>query len=42
LTTNAVAAVAIGCSFYVVRHLIDKLAQLQRFPAHIESSELDS
>jgi sulfate permease, SulP family len=42
LTTNAVAAVAIGCSFYVARHLLDKLAQLQRFPAPIESSELDS
>jgi sulfate permease, SulP family len=42
LTTNAVAAVAIGCSFYVVRHLVDKLAHLQRFPAPIESSELDS
>ena len=24
LTTNAVAAVAIGCSFYVARHLLDK------------------
>ena len=32
LTTNAVAAVAIGCSFYVVRPPSGKLAQLQRFP----------
>ncbi len=29
LTTNAVAAVAIGCSLYVARHLVEKLAQLQ-------------
>ena len=33
LTTNAVAAVAIGCSFYIARHLLEKLARLQRFPA---------
>ena len=41
LTTNAVAAVAIGCSFYVVRHLVDKLAQLQRLPV-IETREIES
>jgi SulP family sulfate permease len=41
LTTNAVAAVAIGCSLYGVRHLADKLTQLQRFPA-IETHEVES
>jgi sulfate permease, SulP family len=41
LTTNAVAAVAIGCSFYVVRHLFDKAAQYQRLPA-VEPREVDS
>ena len=41
LTTNAVAAVAVGCSFYVVRHLVDKLAQLQRLPV-IETREIES
>jgi sulfate permease, SulP family len=41
LTTNAVAAVAIGCSVYVGRHVIDKLAQLLRFPA-IETHEVES
>jgi SulP family sulfate permease len=41
LTTNAVAAVAIGCSLYVVRHLADKLTQFQRFPA-IETHEAES
>jgi sulfate permease, SulP family len=41
LTTNAVAAVAIGCSLYGVRHLADKLTQLQRFPA-IETHEAES
>ena len=41
LTTNAVAAVAIGCSFYVVRHLVDKLPLLQRLPA-IETREIES
>jgi SulP family sulfate permease len=40
LTTNAVAAVAIGCSFYAVRHLVDKLAQFQRV-ARIEAREAD-
>jgi SulP family sulfate permease len=41
LTTSAVAAVAIGCSFYVVRHLLEKLPQLQRIPAPVEPGELD-
>jgi SulP family sulfate permease len=41
LTTNAVAAVAIGCSFYVVRHLFDRAAQFHRVPA-IEPRELES
>jgi sulfate permease, SulP family len=41
LTTNAVAAVAIGCSFYGIRHLVDKLAQIQRLPA-IERHEVES
>ncbi len=41
LTTNAVVAVAIGCSFYVVRHFIDKLAQVQRL-AMIERHEAES
>ena len=41
LTTNAVTAVAIGCSLYVIRHLVEKLAQLQRFPA-IETHEVES
>ena len=34
LTTNAVAAVAIGCSFYIARHSLEKLARLERFPLH--------
>ncbi len=29
LSTNAVAAVAIGCSFYVIRHFISKFAPIQ-------------
>jgi SulP family sulfate permease len=33
LTTNAVAAVAIGCSLYVIRHFINKLTLLYRLPA---------
>ncbi len=33
LTTNAVAAVAIGCSLYIAQHLGAKLAQLQRSTA---------
>ena len=33
LTTNAVAAVAIGCSLYAVRHLVVKLAILLQRPA---------
>ena len=41
LTTNAVAAVAIGSSFYVVRHVVDKLAQMQRLPG-IETREVKS
>jgi len=40
LTTNAVAAVAIGCSLYLIHHLLSKLAALQRLPA-IEPSEVD-
>ena len=41
LTTNAVAAVAIGCSFYAIRYLLDKLGQLQRMPV-IETHEVES
>jgi hypothetical protein len=41
LTTDAVMAVAIGCSLYVVRHLVDKAALLQRFPV-IETQEVES
>ena len=33
LTTNAVAAVAIGCSLYVIRHFVRKLAPIYRLPA---------
>jgi SulP family sulfate permease len=33
LTTNAVAAVAIGCSLYVIRHFVGKIALFDRFPA---------
>jgi SulP family sulfate permease len=33
LTTNAVAAVAIGCSLYVIRHVASKLALFDRLPA---------
>ncbi len=33
LSTNAVAAVALGCSLYVVRHFTRKLAQFYRLPA---------
>jgi len=33
LTTNAVAAVAIGCSLYVIRHFLTKLAPFYRLPA---------
>jgi SulP family sulfate permease len=32
LTTNAVAAVAIGCLFHVIGHLVDRLAALHRLP----------
>jgi SulP family sulfate permease len=32
LTTNAVAAVAIGCSFYVVRHYTSRLVAFQAAP----------
>ncbi len=41
LTTNAVAAVALGCSLYAVGHLVSKLALSQRLPA-IEPREADS
>jgi SulP family sulfate permease len=41
LTTNAVAAVALGCSLYAIRHLVSKLSLLQRLPA-IEPREADS
>ncbi len=41
LTTNAVAAVAIGCSLYPIGHLVAKLAPLQRLPA-FEPREADS
>ena len=41
LTTNAVAAVAIGCSLYSIRFLLDKLGQLQRMPV-IETHEAES
>jgi SulP family sulfate permease len=33
LTTNAVAAVAIGCSLYVIRHFASKVAVFDRLPA---------
>jgi SulP family sulfate permease len=41
LTTNAVAAVAIGCSFYLIHHLVLKLASLSQLPA-VKPSEVDS
>ncbi len=41
LTTNAVAAVAIGCSFYVVQHYTSRLAAMQGPPA-IGAREADS
>ena len=41
LTTNAVAAVAIGCSFYVVRHYGSRLIAIQTAPA-IGPREADS
>ena len=41
LSTNAVAAVAIGCSFFVIRHVFSRLAELQRVHA-IAPRELDS
>ena len=41
LSTNAVAAVAIGCSFYVVRHLVDRLIASERLPA-LGPRKLDS
>jgi sulfate permease, SulP family len=40
LTTNAVAAVAIGCSFYVVRHYASRIMALQT--AAIGPREVDS
>jgi sulfate permease, SulP family len=42
ITSNAVAAVAIGCSLYVLLHLVRKLAPLHRLPAAIEPREADS
>ena len=41
LSTNAVAAVAIGCSFYVVRQLFDRLFASERVPA-LGPRKLDS
>jgi SulP family sulfate permease len=41
LTTNAVAAVAIGCALYPAGHLLAKVAPLQRLPA-IGPREADS
>ncbi len=41
LTTNAVAAVAVGCSFYVVRHYGSRLIAIQTAPA-IGPREADS
>ena len=41
LTTNAVAAVAIGCSFYVATHLVDK-ARAAPAVAGIETHEVES
>ena len=41
LTTNAVAAVAIGCALYPIGQLVSKLAAVQRLPA-IEPREADS
>ena len=41
LSTNAVAAVAIGCSFYVIRHFSRGYTESQRVQA-IGPRELDS
>jgi sulfate permease, SulP family len=41
LSTNAVAAVAIGCSFYVVRHLAIKFMPIENVPA-IGARNVDS
>ncbi len=41
LTTNAVAAVAIGCSFYVVRHYAARLVAMQGAPP-VGAREADS
>jgi SulP family sulfate permease len=41
LTTNAVAAVAVGCSFYVARHYAARLAALPAAPA-VGPREADS
>jgi SulP family sulfate permease len=41
LTIDAVAAVAIGCSFYIVRPLFDKFALFQRLPV-IDTHEVES
>jgi hypothetical protein len=42
LTTNAVAAVAIGCSFYLAHYLAGKLARLYQRGPVIEPREADS
>ena len=41
LAIDAVAAVAIGCSFYLVSYLIDKLAPIQRLRI-VETREIES
>ena len=41
LTTNAVMAVAIGCSLYASRHLIDKVGPILRLPP-VETHEVES
>ena len=41
LTTNAVAAVALGCSFYLVRHLASRIVTMQR-EAAVGQPEADS
>jgi sulfate permease, SulP family len=41
LTTDPVAAVAIGCALYPIGHLVSKFAPLERLPA-IEPREADS
>jgi SulP family sulfate permease len=41
LTTNAVAAVALGCALYFSRHLAGRITSLHRLPA-IEPRKADS